>query len=170
MSNDKQAKTDTQILSDKIKDVRIAMLTTVEADGELHSRPMATQDLKAVAFDGDLWFFTRASAPKVGEVEQHQQVNVSYANPGDNLYVSVSGNAELVRDAKKIKDLWNPLYKAWFPDGLDDPELALLKVHVNNAEYWDAPSGKMGLLYTVTKGLLHKGEDSGGTDVKLNIN
>ncbi len=168
MSNDKQPKTDTQILSDKIKDVRIAMLTTVEPNGELRSRPMGTQDLKAIAFDGDLWFFTRASAPKVGEVEQHQQVSVSYANPSDNLYVSVSGNAELVRDSKKIKDLWNPIYKAWFPDGLDDPELALLQVHVKNAEYWDAPAGKMGLLYSVTKGLLHKGED-GGSDVKLNI-
>jgi general stress protein 26 len=119
-------------LAGLIKGVKVAMLTTRCPDGSLRSRPMLTQEAD---FDGTLWFFTRAQAPKVGEVERHEQVNVSYAAPEDERYVSVSGTARLVRDPRKIKELWNPAYKAWFPQGLDDPELALLRVEAERAEY-----------------------------------
>ncbi len=120
-----------------IKDIDIAMLTTLEDDGTFHSRPMQTQ---VKEFDGDLWFFTRASAPKVNEVQHHKNVNLSYAAPSHNRYVSVTGTASLSFDRAKIEEFWNPAYKAWFPDGLDDPDLALLKVSVEKAEYWDTPS------------------------------
>ena len=116
------------------------MMTTAEEDGTLRSRPMATQQ---VEFDGDLWFFTNANAPKVDEVQHNQHVNLSYAEPNDQKYVSVSGKAQLVRDRQKIEELWNPLFKAWFPQGLDDPDLALLKVSLDKAEYWDSPSSKV---------------------------
>ena len=119
-----------------IKKMKFAMLTTLDEDGTLRSRPMATQE---VEFDGTLWFFTRASAPKVGEVEKEHQVNVAYAEPNDQTYVSVSGRANVVRDKAKAEELWNPALKAWFPKGLDDPDLALLKVEVDKAEYWDTP-------------------------------
>jgi general stress protein 26 len=128
------------VLLDKIKDVKIAMLTTIDQDGALHSRPMAT--LKAEE-DGELWFFTGASSPKVAEVKDDQRVNLSYADPGDTLFVSVSGTAQLVRDPAKAKELWSPLMKAWFPEGLDDPNLGLLRVKIEKAEYWDGPSSKM---------------------------
>jgi general stress protein 26 len=137
-------------LGDLIKDVKFAMLTTVADDGVLHSRPMATQQQE---FDGDLWFFTRSDSTKVHEAQRQQHVNVSYANPDDQKYVSVSGTAELVRDPQKNKELWNPIYKAWFPKGLDDPELALLRVRVTDAEYWDTPSGKMVQLIGFVKAL-----------------
>ena len=127
------------------------MLTTVHEDGSLHSRPMATQEPE---FDGELWFFTGASSPKVGEVERDHRVNVSYAAPDDNTYVSISGTARLVRDKAKMKELWNPFVKAWFPKGLDDPELALLCVEVDKAEYWDAPSSKMVQLDGLVKATL----------------
>src|SRR5918912_1162828 len=71
---------------------------------------------------------TVAGAPKVGEVERDQRVCVSYSSPDDQRYVSVSGRAQLVRDPAKVKELWGPAYKAWFPKGPDDPELALLRV------------------------------------------
>lgn len=138
-------------LHDLIKDIRFAMLTTVEEDGTLRSRPMATQEFE---FDGDLWFFTAAHAPKVDEVQHNQHVNVSYAEPKDQKYVSISGTAQLVRDRAKIEELWNPLFKAWFPQGLDDPELALLKVSVDKAEYWDSPSSKVVRLVGFAKALL----------------
>ncbi len=159
-------KNDTKQLADKIKGIRLAMMTTVEPDGTLRSRPMATQD---VDFDGDLWFFTKGNAPKVDDVQQHHAVNISYAKPDDNLFVSVSGTAELVRDRQKIDELWKPFLKAWFPNGKDDPELALLKVNVEKAEYWDAPGGVMGLLYTTVKGLASGGKDSGGEHKKLDL-
>jgi len=123
-----------------IKDVKIAMLTSQDADGTLRSRPMATQK---TPFDGTLWFFTQAHSPKVDEVEQSRQVNLSYAAPDDNTYVSVTGAAQLVRNQEKAKELWNPILKAWFPKGLEDPELALLCVTVEKAEYWDSPSSAM---------------------------
>lgn len=127
-------------LRELIKDIKYAMLTTIEDDGSLRSRPMATLQTE---FDGDLWFFTSADAPKVHEVEQHQQVNLSYAEPDKQKYVSVSGTAQLVRDRAKMEELWNPLFKAWFTQGLDDPNLALLKVSVDKAEYWDSPSSQV---------------------------
>ena len=124
-------------LAEMIKDIDFAMLTTVAEDGSLHSRPMSTQRAE---FDGDLWFFTRASASKVGEIEREHHVNVAYAKPEDQRYVSVSGRAAVVRDRAKIEELWSPELKAWFPEGPDDPDIALRRVAVERADYWDSAS------------------------------
>lgn len=154
-------------LREMIKDIEIAMLTTAEPDGSLRSRPMATQKFE---FDGDLWFFTRASSPKVDEIEQEHHVNVSYAAPDKQRYVSVSGRARLVRDKNKIEELWSPILKAWFPKGLDDPDLALLKVAVEQAEYWDSPSSTVaqlvGFVKAVATGTSYKGGENEKIDFK----
>ena len=139
-----------QKLGAMIKDIEVAMLTTVDADGTLRSRPMVTQKTD---FDGDLWFFTRADSAKVDEVRRAEQVNLSYAAPDKQRYVSVSGTARLVRDRAKAEELWHPLLKAWFPGGLDDPDLALLKVSVERAEYWDSPSSTVVHLVGFVKAL-----------------
>jgi general stress protein 26 len=132
-----------------IRGIRVAMLVT----SDLRGRPMATQQ---VEFDGDLWFFTKAASPKVHEVEKKHRVNVCYSDPEHQRYVSVSGEAELVRDRSRLEQLWSPVFKAWFPRGLDDPELALLRVHAEDAEYWDSPSSTMvriaGLARALAKG------------------
>ena len=125
-------------LGELIKGIKYAMLTTTDHDGMLHSRPMATQNEE---FDGSLWFFTRASAPKVDEVANEHKVNVSYSKPNGQSFVSVSGTARLVRDQAKNKEFWTPAMKAWFPKGPEDPETALLKVDVDKAEYWDSAPG-----------------------------
>jgi general stress protein 26 len=130
-------------LGELIQDIRVCMLTTVDGDGHLHSRPMATQQ---VEFDGDLWFFTGKSTHKAHEVEREQRVNVSYANPDKQHYVSVSGTAECVDDKVKSKQLWHDEYKLWFPQGLDDPDLTLMKVKVQKAEYWDSLHSSVNLL------------------------
>lgn len=135
-------------LGELIRDIRIAMLTTAKPEGTLHGRPMATQE---APFDGDLWFFTGASSPKVGEIEDDQHVQLSYAQPDKNVYVSVSGRASIVRDKEKARELWSPAMKTWFPDGLDDPDLALLKVHVEAAEYWDTHSSAVVHLFGFIK-------------------
>ncbi|MBA2395406.1 MAG: pyridoxamine 5'-phosphate oxidase family protein [Ktedonobacteraceae bacterium] len=166
MSYNDTATKDTKRLAEKIKGIRIAMLTTAEEDGTLRSRPMATQEME---FDGDLWFFTYADSAKVDDVQQHRQVNLSYSKPDDNLFVSVVGTGQLVRDKEKIKELWNPFVKAWFPNGQDDPNVALLKVRVTSAEYWDAPGGKVGALYTAVKNLATGGKNPGGENEKLEI-
>lgn len=138
-------------LGELIRDIQIAMLTTIGGDGILHSRPMATQK---TPFDGDLWFFTAASSLKVDELHEHRQVNLNYADPKGNRYVSASGTASVFRDRAKEEELWNPIYKAWFPKGLDDPELMLLRVAVDEAEYWDASSSKMVQIVGFVKALV----------------
>lgn len=122
-----------------IKDVEMAMLTTVASEDFLRSRPMMTQE---TADDGVLWFFTNDHHAKAKELAEDPRVNVSYSNKDSQQYVSVSGLGEVVHDEEKKKKLWKPIYKAWFPDGVDDPHLALLKVYIEKAEYWDPPSSK----------------------------
>jgi general stress protein 26 len=141
-----------------IKDIKMAMLTTEAEDGLLHSRPMATQQTD---FDGTLWFFTSLSSGKVNELEWNPEVNLSYAQASESKYVSISGNGEIVRDRAMMEELWNDIYKAWFPKGLEDQDLCLLKVEVSSAEYWEAPSGKMVQIFGYLKALA-TGERSQG--------
>lgn len=155
-------------LRELIKDIKIAMLTTVDTDGTLRSRPMGTQD---VEFDGDLYFFVADNSPKVQEVHHDRDVNVSYADHDKTRYVSVSGKALLVRDRKLMEKYWSPILKAWFPDGLDTPNIALLQVRPVKAEYWDAPSGKFVALAGFVKALVtgQPYEGAGTENEKLNL-
>jgi general stress protein 26 len=123
----------------KIRTIKFAMLTTEDGD-ELRSRPMAASQ---AGFDGTLWFFTHASAHKVAEVQQDQRVNVSYADPDNQIYVSLSGVAQLDRSQAAIDRHWSEAVARWFPGGKDDPEVALLRIEVRSAEYWDAPASRM---------------------------
>ena len=145
--------TDEQVkkLEELIHEVTFAMLTTVETDGSLRSRPMAFNG--KAGFDGDLWFFTYASSPKVDEIAHDSHVNVSFAKPESQTYVSMTGRAQLVRDPQKIEELWSPPLKAWFPEGKDDPNVALLRVRVEKAEYWDAPSSAIAHTISFVKAL-----------------
>lgn len=128
-------------LASLIKDVEIAMLTTTQADGKLVSRPLGTQQ---VEFDGDLWFATGADSGKVAEIKADPRVNVAYASASRNTYVSVSGKASIVADKAKIEALWSPAMKIFFPGGKDDPNLRLIRVRAESAEYWDGPGTAIG--------------------------
>jgi general stress protein 26 len=142
-------------VDDLIKDIRIAMLTTVDEDGSLRSRPMAAPQ---AAFDG---------APEVEEAQLDRQVNVSFADPAHQRYVSISGTVTLVPDRQKMEALWSPWFRAWFPGGPDEPNLALLKVDVEKAEYWNAPSNTMVQLYGVVKATLTGKALQAGEHAKL---
>ena len=153
MKKQPQATAGMRKLADLIGDAGIAMLTTEDADGALRSRPLATLQLDS---EGKLWFFTAMSSAKVGEIDQHRHVNLSYANPEKQEFVSISGSARLLRDREKMHDLWSLWAKPWFSNGVDDPDLGLLEVSVDQAEYWDAPASKMqrliGLAQAMTSG------------------
>ncbi len=143
-----------------MKDTRIAMLTTDEG-GRLRARPMAASQR---GFDGTLWFFTRISSHKVQEVSADSQVGVTYADPGQQNYVSLSGVAALVTDKASIAAHWSEPVRIWFPQGMDDPDIGLLKVTIDSAEYWDAPTSSMVMAYGYVKALLtgeppHPGEN-----------
>ena len=154
-------------LRQMIKGINFAMMTTARSDGTLHSRPMATQQ---VEFDGDLWFFTGKASTKVKEIRNDQHVNLSYADPDDNRYVSIAGRARMVRDRAKAKELWNPFYRTWFPKGLDDPNLALMKVTVESAEVWDSPSSVMVHLFGIVKATLTGKRPKVGDHRKISLN
>jgi general stress protein 26 len=157
----------TEKLQELIKDINIAMLTTVNSDGSLCSRPMATQKTE---FNGEIWFFTSDRSGKVDEIAREQQVNVSYSNPDKHQYVSVSGRGELVCDRQKIEELWNPILNAWFPDGKEQADLALLKITVDKAEYWDSPSSAVVNLVGFVKAIATGKPYEGGEHEKLSLN
>src|SRR5688500_20184199 len=110
---------DFQKLKDIIKDIDFCMLTTVDENHDLHSRPMSLNG--EVDKDGNLWFFTSTNSHKVSEVKRTPKCNVSFADPNDNHYVSITGPAELVRDRKKIEGLSKPPLQDCVPDGRDRP-------------------------------------------------
>ena len=140
-----------QDLKDKIKDVKFGMFTTLDPDGKLSSRPMTSQQ---VDDQGNVWFFTSDVTDFVRHLAEHPRINVSFSDPDDSLYVSIAGHAELTRDRAKIDELWSPLVAAWFDGGKEDPHLALIRVHIDSAEYWDTHSSKMTQLYALAKSAL----------------
>ena len=155
-----------QKLIDKIKDVDTAMMTTADDDGSLRSRPMRNMQIKE---DGLIWFFTGYESAKSHELKNDSHVNLSYADPSNNLYVSVSGRASLSRDKAKIDELWNPAMKAWFPEGKDDPNVGLIKVTIDKAEYWDSPNSAVVHLYGVVKAAITGERADPGENKKINL-
>jgi general stress protein 26 len=143
---------DLQKIRELIKDIDFCMLTTVDESGDLHSRPMSSNG--DVDQDGDIWFFTSASSHKVIEIGKLPKVNVSFADPDNQRYISISGTAQLSRDKAKIDELWRPEFKIWFPEGKDDPEIALLRVNLEKAEYWDSPSSTIGYALSFVSSLV----------------
>ena len=163
----KTRENDLEKLRDLIKEIDFCMLTTVDESGDLHSRPMSSNG--DIDEDGDIWFFTNASSHKVSEIEKLPKVNVSFADPDNQRYVSVSGTAQLVRDRAKIDELWRPQFKMWFPEGKDDPEVALLRVTLEKAEYWDSPSSTIGYALSFVSSLVTGKEPDLGENRKVNL-
>lgn len=125
-----------------IKDIDVALFTTVGEGGYLVSRPLST---KTTAFDGSIiWFFTEADTAKVSELKRNSKVNVAYSSHKKNSYVSFAGDARLNRDRELIHTFWNDALKAFFPKGKDDPNLALIEFMPRTAQYWDGPASLIG--------------------------
>ena len=122
-----------------IKDIKVAMMTS--RDGHhLHSRPMHGYQKE---FEGKLYFFTKHSSGKTEEIGRFDQINLAYADPDEQNYVSIAGKGRITTDRAKMKELWNPMASAWFPKGLDDPDLALIEVEAESAQYWDSTESTM---------------------------
>lgn len=123
-------------VTDIINDSHIGMFTTINEAGALVSRPLAVQEVKD---DGDMWFFTSVNTSQVAHIRANPAVNVSFGQRTE--WVSVAGTAEVVTDRQLIHDMWNQVVEAWFPDGPDTPEVVLLHVDSDSAEYWTSPGG-----------------------------
>lgn len=148
-----------------MKGIQVAMLTTDDGS-HLRARPMAASQH---GFDGTLWFFTRASSHKVVEVGADQRVGITYADSGQQNYVSLSGTAALVMDKASIEAHWSAYVRTWFPQGISDPDIALLKVTIETAEYWDAPNSIMVHAYGYVKAVLTGESPRPGENVKVSF-
>lgn len=122
-----------------VNDINMCMFITNNHESD-HTRPMATIEVEE---EGTLWFFTDIRSIKVEEVNTNHEVHLVYAHPGKESYLDVWGNASVVTDKQTMKDKWSPFVKAWFPGGVDDPNLALLQVQPQHVYYWNAEAGKM---------------------------
>jgi general stress protein 26 len=142
-----------ELLWDLIKDIRFAMFTTRHGNGHLHARPMTTQN-KRMDEDSSLWFFMLRSGEPVADIAAEPNVNVVYADPDKDSYVSVSGTARVVESQARKEQLWSKLNEAWFPGGPADPDLALVQVQITHANYWDVKESKLVQLFTMAKAAL----------------
>ena len=153
----------TRKVAELIKDHRIAMLTTRDPFGTLISRPMALQE---VEFDGDLWFFAERGSRKVLHVGASSQVNVTVSGSGS--WVSLTGEASVVEDVAKKRELWNAGAEAWLPQGPDDDSVVLVRVEGRSAEYWDTP-GRIATVLSFAKAKATGERYSGGENERVDL-
>jgi general stress protein 26 len=132
-----QSSTDLIDLAKRVDGINVAMLTTLDPDGSLISRPMSPIEMDAT---GAIWFFTDLRSEKI---EHLRAVNVAFSHEGNATYVSISGRGEIHAEQAQIKKLWTPFARPWFPDGPESTNIGLLKFIPETAEYWDAPSSRM---------------------------
>lgn len=149
-------------LWDLIKDIRFGMFTHRHPGGGLHSHPLTTQN-KELDEDATIYYFVSRSGEVAQRVQNDPQVNISYAHPGKDSYVSISGTASISEDRAVIDRLWSKMAEAWFPKGPSDPGLALLAVRIDEAEYWDVTDSKMTQLFKMAKAAVtgHPPQDMG---------
>lgn len=146
-----------QKLWQMVQDIKIAMLATRDG-GVLRCRPMECLQIEE---NGTLWFFTGASSPKTAEMNDEHEVALAFADKANQNYVSISGVATLLRDEKKARALWTEEQRIWYPNGLDDPNLSLLRVKVQQAEYWDRPTGEMVAAHGLVRAIADETPDLG---------
>jgi len=141
MKEDLQQEKGMEKFKSMVEEIRTCMFITGSTTGEHdHTRPMATADVED---DGTLWFFTDIRSLKVKELNEEQEVHLVYSHPGKESYLDVWGKGSIVKDKVIMKEKWIPPVKVFFPDGLEDPNLTLLKVKPNQVYYWDSGTNKM---------------------------
>lgn len=150
---------------DLLKHFRSAMFTTLR-NGELRTRPMGLMG-KAHEFAGALWFFTDDRSHKIGELDGH--VSLILQSDGDNAYVHLRGSASVSRDRAIMDKLYTPLLKTWFPDGLEDPHVALVRFEAETGEFWESPGGLLQVIAAFTKSVVTGKPGAGGNTGALEI-
>lgn len=142
----------------------IAMLTTLSPEGKLISRPMTIQESE---FDGDLWFIFSEESPKAQQIKDESEVNVSFE--AKHTYVSLAGRGQIVRDRTKLAEHWSSGVDAWFPEGIDTPGVALLKVEAESAQYWEVSGGPVKTAFEVLKSRGTNQQSDLGQSKKLDL-
>lgn len=139
---------DWQSFYDKISDIKFTMLVTHDADGLMQARPFTTQ---AAGRDGAVWFFTRRDSEAIADIQHDDKVLLCYADPAKNRFISSAGTASLSHERAMIDALWSPQYTTFFPLGLADPALVLLRVTITKADIWDTEKSRMEQLLNIAR-------------------
>jgi general stress protein 26 len=126
-------------LAEKMRGIDIAMLSTKTASGEIASRPMSNNG--DVDYDGDSYFFALGSTQMVRDIEGDDRVSLAFSvEPGlfagGGLFIAVEGKASIIRERSQFEAHWAPDLDAWFEQGIDTPDLVMLKVHAKRIKYW----------------------------------
>lgn len=159
MANEKNSHEEAvETVKDLIKDIDVAMMTTI-SNGKAVSRPMQTQETE---FDGDLWFLTMKDTAKYEEISANPSINLAYAGKS---YVSISGTAEFSEDLDRKKEYWNPIFDKLLETSYDDPNVVLIKVTPETAEYWET-GNKLKAVKQFTKKLA--GKKTLGDETEMN--
>jgi general stress protein 26 len=159
-----QASADASRLAELARDIKIAMFTTVDIDGNFVSRPMAQQEVEA---DGDLWFFAERESSAVTQIAANPHVGITLSS--NDSWISINGSAEIVEDQAKAKDLWNAWVEAWLPQGPEDASVVLIKVSGHTAEYWDTPGGKVASVLSFVKAKVTGNRYEGSDNETVNL-
>jgi general stress protein 26 len=135
-----------------LKQFPIAFMVTI-ADGALTARPIGVVGDNA-AFDGSLWFITDKRSRKVAAIESGAQTTLLFQNDKDGNYLHLVGRASVVEDRKKLEELYTTLQRTWFPKGLDDPDITLLRFDADEANYWDSHDSYLRLAAAFAKSVV----------------
>jgi general stress protein 26 len=140
------------------------MLVTRASAGDLRARPLALQGDLA-RFGGVLWFFADQRSQKVQELAGGAPVSVICQSDEHSAYLHLTGTAIIVRDVPKMRELYSPRLKTWFPAGLDDPQVTLIKFEAHRGAYWESPGGllqvALSFATSMATGVPSKGGNSG---------
>ena len=134
---------------ERLSKARFVMLTTIDGDGGIYSCPMTLQQATA---EGSLWFFTSTTTPTARAIERDPRAAIALMGD-DDFYVSVYGTAALVNDRARMRELWDTMVKAWFPQGVEDPHLTLVRLDIERGEYWDTDQNAMMKMFEIGKAL-----------------
>ena len=140
-------------LKELVEDIDFTMLTTQDAAGNLVSRPMSTREMDE---NGDIWFFLADDSKKADEAQADSDVGLSYADAKGMRFVSVAGTASVVHDRAKMEELYSPSLDIWFENGLETPDIALLRVTPVECEFWEPKHGKIVMAAGMLKALVTK--------------
>ena len=150
-----------------LKHFRSTMMVTNTPAG-VHSRPMGMQG-ETIAFEGTLWFFTDRNCHKVEEIRTNAAVSLIFQSDSDSVYMHLFGEAVMDDDRARMKMLYTPILRTWFPGGLDDPSMTLIRFEASRGDFWDSPGGMLQVLAAFTKAVVTGERGQGGEMGKVTL-
>ena len=153
-------------IKDFVNDIKVCMFCTSVTDMPFRTRPMSTLEVDE---EGNLWFFSAKSSDKNDEIKNDDTVQLIYSKNSDVHFLTITGKATIVEDQAKKDELWNPIVKAFFPEGKDDPDLSLVKIKPEAAHYWDTINGKMITWFKMAASAVTGNQNNVGVEGKLKV-